>query len=524
MPAFLPYALVLFAAAAVQLLLAAMALRRRDTSGACAFVGLTLAAAVYLVGYGLELASSDLHRILFWNRMQYFGIVFLPALWAIYSVQVVGGRVPRKGILLLMGLSTISLVVALTDPLHGLVHVEPRLRPDTPFPVLDFDKGPAFWFLILYSNVVLLFATVRLVAALRRVPSPWRARYAVLALGSIIPWAGLLLYLEGSLPWGLDMTALSIAASTPVFAWAMFRLGMLDLVPVARDRVFEGMRDAVLVVDYLGRVLDYNPAARGVFPALSGRILGLPVGETGLPRVLAERMTAPEDGEVDIEVPGAAGSRVFRGNVSSVDAPGGSHAVRILTLVDVTSMASAMGELRTQAYTDLLTGTLSRRRFQEVLEIEISRSRRHGHALAVLMMDLDHFKRVNDTFGHEVGDRVLKAVATSCEDVLRGSDALGRIGGEEFAVLLPETGSVGARVAAERLRQRIAAQRVTAPDGRVVQVTVSIGIAAGDPGDPSSLAALLEVADLGLYRAKEHGRNQVEMISDLGLVPRAAGS
>jgi diguanylate cyclase (GGDEF)-like protein len=523
MPESLPYSLAMFAAAALQLGLAAVALRRRDVSGARAFAALTLASALYSAGYAMELGSMDLERILFWNHVEHFGIAFLPAFWAIYSVQVVGGRIPRTGVLILLGMSTISLVLVLTDSLHGQGHVAPRLRPDAPFPVLDFDRGTAYWFPVLYSNAVLLFGNVRLAMAMRRVPAPWRARYALLAAGSVLPWAGLLLYVSGSVPWGLDLTALSLAVATPLFAWGMFHLGMLDLVPVARDRVFEGMRDAVLVVDHLGRVLDFNPAARRVFPVLSARILGRPLADSGLPRVVVDGMTGPDDGEVDLELPGPQESRVFRGNVSSINAPGGSHAVRILTLVDVTAMASVLGELRTQAHTDLLTGTLSRRRFQEVLEIEISRSRRHGHSLSLLMMDLDHFKSVNDTFGHDAGDRVLMAVADSCREVIRGSDALGRLGGEEFAVLLPETGPMGARVAAERLRQRIEAQRVTTSDGSVIQVTVSIGVASADPAEPAELAALLDAADRGLYRAKQSGRNRVGRIDEPAPEPLITG-
>lgn len=514
MPDYLPFSFTVFAAAAIQTLLATLALRRRYVSGAPAFVGLTLAAAVVSAGYGLELGATNLDDILFWNRVQLFGSTFMPAFWGIFSIQVVGGRVARKWVLVLLGLSTFSLLLTLSNPLHGLYQIAPRLHPDTPFPVLDFEKGPAFWFVVLYSNVVLLLGTVRLAASLRRVPSPWRARYLILVVGSLIPWAGLMLTVDGTVPWGLNLAVLSIAVSTPVFAWGILRLGMLDLVPIARDRVFEGMRDAVLVADHQGRILDYNPAARQVFPMLSARALGRPLDEIELPRVVMEGMTAPTDGEVDLEVPGLEGTRSFRGNVSSIQTPNGDRAVRILTLVDVTTLASAIGELRTQAHTDLLTGAFSRRRFQEVLEIEISRSRRHGHPLALLMMDLDHFKRVNDTFGHDAGDRVLAAVAESCREVIRTSDALGRIGGEEFALLLPETGLPGARAAAERVRQRIESQRVTALDGSVIQITVSIGVAAGDPAAPASLAELLDAADRGLYRAKESGRNRVGLIAD----------
>jgi diguanylate cyclase (GGDEF)-like protein len=127
------------------------------------------------------------------------------------------------------------------------------------------------------------------------------------------------------------------------------------------------------------------------------------------------------------------------------------------------------------------------------------------------MLDIDHFKQVNDTYGHAVGDQVLRAVARRCRESLRGIDLLGRYGGEEFAALLPEDELAGARRAAERLRQHIANAPVDTERG-LLNITISLGAAAVSEGCPD-LTALLDRADAAMYAAKKAGRNRVETLT-----------
>ena len=119
-----------------------------------------------------------------------------------------------------------------------------------------------------------------------------------------------------------------------------------------------------------------------------------------------------------------------------------------------------------QAHTDALTGLANRRRFIEIAEAELVRSRRYDAPLSLLMLDIDHFKEVNDAHGHRAGDRVLQQLARTCLEVLRNVDVVGRVGGEEFAILLPETALPGAVDVAERLREAVAMAKVAARGGR----------------------------------------------------------
>ena len=179
------------------------------------------------------------------------------------------------------------------------------------------------------------------------------------------------------------------------------------------------------------------------------------------------------------------------------------------TFRDVTERKEAEDQLRKLATTDPLTGLYNRRFFMDSAEDAMERSRRYGNSLSLLMMDIDFFKKVNDSYGHDAGDDVLKCLAKTGLKILRTIDVFGRIGGEEFSILLPDTGLDGAEQVAERLRMEIEAETMHTRSGSL-KITVSIGVATyNDKID--SLEKLLKAADIGLYAAKEAGRNQVKV-------------
>ncbi len=158
------------------------------------------------------------------------------------------------------------------------------------------------------------------------------------------------------------------------------------------------------------------------------------------------------------------------------------------------------------ATTDPLTGIFNRRHFMGMLAREQQRAERYKTGFAVLMLDIDHFKRINDTYGHPVGDLAIKAMAAAAGRCLRPTDIIGRFGGEEFVVMLPHTDEAGAVIAAERIREEVA-KIVVAAESNEVRFTVSIGAALYAP--KCTIDQVLECADKALYAAKAGGRNQV---------------
>jgi diguanylate cyclase (GGDEF)-like protein len=178
----------------------------------------------------------------------------------------------------------------------------------------------------------------------------------------------------------------------------------------------------------------------------------------------------------------------------------------------------AMRELHAQSITDALTGLHNRRYLLEILPRELTLARRNDKPVAVMMIDIDHFKRVNDTYGHEAGDRVLKAAAQLMQAAIRGSDYSCRYGGEEFLLVLPDAALEGARLRAEAIRMKVQDLEVTCFEGKQVKVTISIGVALF-PDHGTNADLLVRAADEALYEAKRAGRNRVVVA---GVAPAAA--
>jgi diguanylate cyclase (GGDEF)-like protein len=170
-------------------------------------------------------------------------------------------------------------------------------------------------------------------------------------------------------------------------------------------------------------------------------------------------------------------------------------------------LAVSEREHRRLAATDALTGIANRRTVVERGAEELARARRHCVPLAVVMVDVDRFKRVNDTYGHATGDVVLRAVAEACRAKVRTEDCFGRLGGEEFAAILPATDLAGAAAVAEKLRRKLETTPIDLGEGTWLGVTASFGVAELAPGD--DMDALIRRADAGLYQAKQAGRNRV---------------
>jgi diguanylate cyclase (GGDEF)-like protein/PAS domain S-box-containing protein len=181
---------------------------------------------------------------------------------------------------------------------------------------------------------------------------------------------------------------------------------------------------------------------------------------------------------------------------------------------DLTATKQLQEELRLMANTDPLTGLFNRRRFLEQADTEFLRSQRYQHELAAMMLDIDHFKTINDTHGHFVGDQVLIAMSCATENLLRGTDILGRWGGEEFVILMPETPLAGAAILAERLREVLAQLAVDTVAG-TLRFTVSAGVAARG-GPDTGITDILQRADAALYAAKQQGRNRIQVLAAEG--------
>ena len=300
------------------------------------------------------------------------------------------------------------------------------------------------------------------------------------------------------------------------------RKSLEQQLEIARQRfeaVVENGYDAVITVDEHQSIKLMKEAARYVFGVTGEDVIGSPLSRFIPSRYHGkhvEYMASFRDS------PLSARPMESRAAVRGVRADGTEFPVEVsiskirvgnqmeMTAVirDISERARLIDELSRAATHDALTGIFNRRLADSALKSEISRSVRFNHAMTVALFDLDHFKQINDNFGHACGDRVLQSVATKVAAGLREIDVFCRWGGEEFLVILPETTLDNARIWAERTRALLAAEPVVGPADESIPITASFGLAALQRSAPTA-EDMITRADHALYRAKQTGRNLV---------------
>jgi diguanylate cyclase (GGDEF)-like protein len=512
-PPAVPYFAVLMAAFLLSAGLAAYSWRFRRTSAAKPFIGLAVCTSVYAFGYAFELASGTLARMLFWNKIQYVGISFIPVFWILLAAKYSGQDrwLTKPVIVSLFAVSGLTLAMDVTNAFHHLFYTRVGLDESAAFPVIVLMKGPWYWVQIAYMNLSIVIGNILLIRTFLRSSEPYRKQAAVMMAGSIFPWLGFIVYIFGLTPHRIDASPFALAITGPIFAWGLYRYRIFDIVPVAKESVFASMRDGALVLDTLDRIVDFNPAAAAILPGLGPSAIGRRLKDVvpGTPE-LDKLLKRPKGGsEIDFQIEKDSATLSFRARLSPVFSRQGRPRGSVILISDVSQQVWFTKQLRDLATLDDLTGIVNRRHFMEEGHKEVDRAKRYNKPLSLIIIDIDHFKNVNDAWGHETGDEVLKAICEYFQTALRKSDTFGRHGGEEFAILLPETPRDQAMVVAERLRTTVGDQPIRLKDGKKIAVTASIGVAdmAGLVGD--TFNDLMREADRAMYRAKAAGRNCV---------------
>ena len=514
----LSFALPYLAAVIISAVVGVYALRRRALPGAGYFALLALAESVWAAGYLLQSFSTNLPDLLFWNSVQ-FTAVLAGTLGYLGFAFYYTGRMIRFARSAMGGVVVLAVAVAAViwmDPYSQLLRTQAHIEPSGVLLRLVFQDGPLFFLIPLFSYGFISFGTFLLAANLFSSPRIYRLQVGTVLAGLLIPWGISLVTWTGLLPVALhDITPLSFIPSNLLMFWALFRYHLFEVAPIARALLVERMRDGVIVLDRRHRIIDFNPAAREILglseTASTGRYISrvLPSLHTF---ILHLTETPNARAGLSLDVMGMP-SRFETSATPLFDSLGGLTG-HLVILRDVTEQKRTEDKLHHLAITDYLTDVLNRRAFFEMAVPEFERSKRYHHPLAFLLIDVDNFKKVNDTYGHLVGDQVLENMARTCQQALREVDTLARYGGEEFVVMLPETDREGARQAGERLRQQVEKCSVPSRLGPV-NVTISLGAAVFDPdGEVVTIDRLLGEADQALYRAKQAGRNRVSFLVD----------
>jgi diguanylate cyclase (GGDEF)-like protein len=493
---------------------------RRRESAAPALIALSTASGLWALLQLLQVLSPSLAAKVLLTRLEYLPAAAAPVLWAWFTLAYVrrDDLARRWFMIALYVISTATVLMAVTGPALPLLFHDASLEHQGASPLLGLvlRHGPWYW-VHATTRVVTVTASTAFVAGLLVRESGTRRRVAWLVGAAFLALAPVASHVapRAAAQW-TDLSAAGFAAASAIVAGGLLHPRLLDLGPVARTLVMVELRDPIVVLDRKGHIVDVNRAARTLLGLRPYADVPLPLGNLWA----RSRGDPGAIGTTTIHLPvvDAAEERPFDVTVTPLGERGG--AVRsAMVLRDVTARVRMEDDLRTMAAdlerlanSDPLTGLGNRRRFMEVLALEVERADRYGRQLSLVLLDLDRFKKVNDTWGHAAGDEVLKDAARALRSVSRELDLPARLGGEELVLLLPETDGHGARVVAERVRERIRQARHDTPDGRTFRVTASMGVASFGPDAPTA-ETLLRLADEALYAAKRGGRNRVVVAS-----------
>ncbi|MCX7023816.1 MAG: diguanylate cyclase [Spirochaetes bacterium] len=501
---------ILFAETALALYIAAFASFRRRERGAMEFALLMLGCAFYSGGYALEISRDTIAEILVVIKLEYLGIAATPAFWFLFAWRFTGRKpIAPLAMAALWVIPAGAVLLRWIDDPGGLYYAGLSLVPGAPFPLLSIERGPLYWVFFAYLQATISVGTAIILGFAFRASRRQRGQAIMAAIGSLAPWLGNACYLAGFVPWSLDPGPFTTGIAGALFAVALLRFRFLELMPFALERVVDAMADAVFVVDREGIVTETNASAAAIFGSAIQPSFAAPSGDSLLANL--GDLARKGSGSLDFAWERGDGPPLrLNAQAFAVRNARGRQIGSVVIVRDTTETDDLMNRLVLLADTDSLTGTLIRRKLLSIAMALLEAARRSGRPFCVAIADLDHFKRVNDEYGHAGGDEALREAVARFKSALRKGDEIGRYGGDELGILLPgSTGAEGFRVM-ERMRERIAAEPI-AFDIRAISITASVGVYGAVPRDGDTVEDFFNLADIALYEAKAAGRNATRL-------------
>jgi diguanylate cyclase (GGDEF)-like protein len=312
----------------------------------------------------------------------------------------------------------------------------------------------------------------------------------------------------------VNFSSVGLGVSSLFIGFALFRYRYLEVNPVAREKILDSMSDGIMVIDYNYRLLDLNYAAKELL-GIDEIIIGKIANEV-LPKEIVDflfPLLNSDDCTLHIL---HYENKVFDMRISPLAEIGGAKSGFLIMFHDITEREILHQEIKERSKLDPLTQIMNRRELFEQIDEERALVKKRGTTLSILMMDIDHFKMINDTYGHEAGDRAIEKLVELVVQVIGRNQIYGRYGGDEFVIALKETSNAEALKIAKEIHSTVELTPIISRNA-TFKIHLSIGVVSvGGEGNftpPESSDALVALADSALYKAKEEGRNTVVSLS-----------
>ncbi|MEL6246752.1 MAG: histidine kinase N-terminal 7TM domain-containing protein [Cyanobacteria bacterium J06627_15] len=473
--------------------------QRRTVPGARAFSFFAASLYVWCFFSVFEYLSQDTFARILFGKLQYFGISTFAVFWLAFTLQYThqDSWLTRRNWVLSLVLPGLSLIFSLLAPRLGLIW---RSVEAVRGPVLTLSIEHGWWFnwvMVPYNYLLFSLGIGLLLQASFANSRLYRQQTLFLLAAGLFPFLFNVIYVVADVTfYGMDLTPIGMAVSSVMVMFGLFQTRLFELSPIPYRTVFLSTAEAVILLDRYQQIVDLNPSAEQT--CRQANPIGQPLEQVFPEYSQCLQMTAA----ARVITVADAASEYREVKVRPLTSPAGQPVGTVLIVRDVTLEQRQQRQLERDAYLDSLTGVFNRRQFQQSAEQALQYSRQQGTPLALLFVDLNNFKPINDTYGHAAGDSVLRHVADCLQASIRAGDGVARMGGDEFVLLL-QTDRIGATRMCDRITERL--QSPVIIDQRSIDVEVSIGVACY-PTDGTSVESLLAVADQAMYRQKQARR------------------
>ncbi len=533
------FAIILIVNATISFVIAFLLSRRPPKPGLRSMMLTLVGLGIWSFSYAMITLSPTLEAKHIWLKLENIGIITVPVLWFFFTMKFTRldkWLTGRPTMLLFWIIPAISLFFIFSERWFHLYYTSTHIAMESGGPLI-ISRGPMYWLALTQSYLLELAGMVVLVWRFIQSRLVYRKQLLYLIGAVIIPFSFNIIYQlnPGLFPFfsvPVDLTPLFFNVTAILLVASVFGLSLFDLVPIARDTVMEHIPEMVFVVDAHDRVVDANLMAQKWLGKSISDMSGQDPVEVfrSWPQLL-NRFFFTEFSREEIEIPGTPPHTLeivvtpIYNRLSALEG-------RVIVARDITerkalenklkevniSLQNQLNEneslrakLQEQAIRDPLTGAFNRRYFSEALDQEAARSVRENAPFSILILDVDHFKQFNDTYGHKCGDIVLQSLANFLNENTRQGDIVCRYGGEEFVILMTDVASDDAYKRAELFRKQFEETAIEY-DGKKLKCTFSAGVASY-PAHADSGETLLSLADQALYRSKANGRNCVAVYS-----------
>lgn len=481
------------------------ALRNLDIPGSKAYVLQIVFVTIWSIGSLLEMVSVTEQGMLFWRNFEQIGVFLLPVACVYFAIDYAGYDKLKKFLPLLLVIPIVAIILIFTDSYTHWMRTGYTITYNNLFGnALSVNQTPLGVMFVAYNYVLVFIALVTLFVFSRQIAKSQRGQVLLVLFATALVFILAFFktaFLEGT-KINLPIVTIYLPGSLILF-YNLYKNKFFQLTPIAREKVFDVIEVGIIVSHSKGVVTDMNPCARRILlecmhvqqPAIGSHVRDLFPAYPSLIQILQTCGNGNLELEILCEDVRYIEVRVFPLQTNSTRSIGA-----VTLLRDITQLRKQEFALRTRAETDFLTSLMNRDSFLKEFDEVLCAHETAGNRVSVLMMDLDKFKAINDTYGHDAGDRVLKSVAEVLKATLRQNDAIARIGGDEFAAVLPNVDRLAAAEISERIIRAAAEQFVVIDAQTSILLKLSIGIC--DNSIYHSADDMLKQADKAMYIAK----------------------